>query len=199
MRFRRRSKGFRKRHTNWIPGLNFGESVDAATISLAVGVPTASVNSFTVPLTDDADLSQSGGENAVLTRVVGELRFFAAQYDTTPAPAFMRWAIFVADDVLGSIALPDLWQNLALSNENIISSGSVLVPGTNCLTASNDGQFDEASRWVSIDTSAKRRLDDDHQCYFTMQFVVSPVHAGAKVTTVQAQGFLRCLLTKALP
>jgi len=199
----RRFRGFgrrrRKWHTNWVPGLNFGESLEFATITLETNVPAAGINNFTAALTDDADLAQSGGENAVVTRVVGELHFFGARYETTPAPAHMRWALFTADDVQGVIALRNLWLNTDLDNEDIISSGSLLVPGVDVTTASNDTMLDESSRWVHIDTSAKRRLDDERQLYFTMQFAPSPSHAGATVTSVLAQGFLRVLLTKALP
>lgn len=197
----RRFKRFkrRKRHTNWVPGVNFGESLEYATISLALNTPSAGVNSFTVALTDDTDLQKSGGENAVIARLVGRLHPFGATRDTTPLPAFMRWAVFVADDMLGTIALPDLFQNTVLESENIIQSGSVLVSGLNCTLASNDTLGDMSSRIIEIDTSARRRLNDDHQVYITFQFAPKPDAAGATITAFKMSGFLRLLLLKALP
>lgn len=192
-RFRRRMFGRRKRRTNWVPGLNFGEGVNFATITLTVGVPNATVNSFTAPLTDTADLAQSGGEGALLTRLVGRFMLFQSNTGVTPLPRFYRWAVFVADDAAGVIAVPDLYAVAGLASENIVLAGTELVSGLDVQAAVNDSQLLRAG-WVEVDTATSRRLDEDKHVYFTIQ---TSLVGGTAATTVQASGFLRLLLSKA--
>jgi len=192
-RFRMGRRRGMKRRTNWVPGLNFGEGINFAVLTLAVGTPSAAVNSITIPLTDSSDLAQSGGEGALLTRLVGRFMLFQSNTGVTPLPRFYRWAVFVADDANGVIAVPDLYTVLGLASENLVLTGTELVCGLDVQAAVNDSQLARES-WVEIDTSVSRRLDEDKHVYLTIQ---SSLVGGTAATTVQASGFLRLLLSKA--
>lgn len=191
-RFRRFGRRFKRRSTNWVPGLTFGEQLNQAAITLSVNTPAAGINSTTIALTDSEDLQLSGGEDAVVVRVVGRFLLFGANTAVTPLPRFCRWAIFVADDANGIIAVPNLFAFLEMATENIMVAGTVLVPGLDLSAAANDA-VSQSERWIDIDTSAKRKLHEDKHVYLTLQFGPS---GGATTTVVQASGFLRVLLQK---
>lgn len=112
----------------------------------------------------------------------------------TPIPRFYRWAIFVAEDAAGTIALPDLYAVAGLATEQIVLCGTTLASGVDVQATANETPLDMSSRWVEIDTAVSRRLDEDRHVYFTLQ---SSLVGGTAATSVQASGFLRLLLSKA--
>lgn len=191
-RFRRFAMRSRRRSTNWIPALTFGEQLNAAVLTLTVNSPAAGINSSVFQLTDSADLAASGGDDAVAIRLVGRFLLYGATTGVTPLPRFCRWAVFVADDQNGIIALPNLFSFQELAAENFLLTGTVLVPGLDLSAAANDA-VSQSERWVDIDTSVARKLHEDKHLYLTLQFAPS---GGATTTTVSASGFLRLLMKK---
>lgn len=199
-------RGFRraKRRTAWVPGVNFGETVGFATLSLADLGAGSTTFGFTAPLTDIDDQRNLGGEDAVVARVISDVWFYLASNGATPVQRFLRWAFFVAEETPvapgpGGVAVnaPDLWTAVVLGYENILQTGQVFVGPTDALapTGLEDAafQWNESSRLLN-DFKVKRKLQENRQLYFTIQ--AAPV-GGTACDSVRCSGYIKVLLMSA--
>lgn len=201
MRFRRRMGRRMKRRTAWVPGVNFGEAVGFATLTLADLGPGSTTNGITLQLTDANDLRNAGGEDAVVARILANVWFYRTLNDVTPVQRFLRWAFFRAVDTPATasatnpVSPPDLWTANALGYEDILQMGQVFVPSVDALAPASaieaSFNYTQESCRLMEDISVKRKLQEDCQLYFTVQ--AAPV-AGVTVTTVSCSGYIRLLL-----
>lgn len=192
-RFRRFRK--RRRRTAWVPGINFGEGVANATLTLANIGLGSTTNGFTVALTDQSDLQDLGGEGAVVTRVLSNFACWRTQNTATPVQRFLRWALFVTESIPAAGATifpPDLYTVAGQGQENILLMAQVLAPPYDIHAPSGPTEFIYHDRQYNLeDAGARRVLQNDLQLYFTIQ---SSTVGGTAPTSVSVAGWLRVLL-----
>jgi hypothetical protein len=193
-RFRRRR---RHRRTNWIPGINFGEAVQRASMVFSSIQGLATTTGISFDLTSATDLASSGGEGSVVVRVVGRLCFFGITRSVTQLPGWLRVAL-VTRQVSGAVAInnavPDLFSLAGQAQENILAMYT-----TYCGTTDYEIVTSEAlasgfnSGYIDIDTSAKRRLEEDLALTLTIQGAQTSGGVSAP-TGVNCSGYLRVLM-----
>jgi len=196
------SRRRRRRQSSWVPGLNFGEAANFATVTMATLGGISTTRAITFPLTNNEDIQAAGGEGAVAARVVGRFLPYRGRNDPDAAAAFfLRCAVFLGQTTFRSSTLPeppDLWTVTSMSQENIVWMDTVLVNQSEYVTVADPLYTNtvhlSCCNWMHVDTSAKRRLAEDAVLCFTMQ--AAPT--GALVpTTFSVQGYLRVLLLHA--
>lgn len=197
----RRGRGFRrrKRRTNWIPGINFGEAVQRAAIVMTSVQGLATTTGFSVDLTNAADLASSGGEDAVVVRVVGRLQFSLLTRSVSNLPGWLRLAL-VTRQISGAVAInnsvPDLFSLAGLAQENILWMQEAYCSTTDYELVTSEAQALESNdpgSWIDVDTSAKRRLEEDLALTLTIQGAQTSGGVSAPTGCVVA-GYLRVLL-----
>jgi len=195
-RFRRRRL---RRRTNWVPGINFGELVQRAAIVMTPIQGLATTSGFSVDLTNAADLASSGGEDAVVVRVVGRLQFSTLTRSVSNLPGWLRLAL-VTRQVSGAVAInngvPDLFSLAGQAQENILWMSSVYCGTTDFELVANElvaSTTTEQGSWLDVDTSAKRRLEEDLALTLTIQGAATS-GGGSFPTGCVVSGWLRVLL-----
>lgn len=195
----------RRRRTNWIPGINFGEAVQNASI-VFTQIAATTTTGFTVDLSSAADLASSGGEGAVVCRVVGSLHFHNLVRPVTLLPGWIRVALFTRQTAGASIAntgAPDLFSLVGLAQENILWMGQTYVSELDAELTSGSASGNELlfSDYVGgrmeIDAGAKRRLEEDLTLALTLQGQQTQGGVAAP-SNVDCSGYLRVLLQHAL-
>lgn len=194
-RYRRR----RHRRTNWIPGINFGEAVQRAALVMTPVQGLATTTGFSVDLTNAADLASSGGEDAVVVRVVGRLHFSELTRSVTNLPGWVRLALCTRQ-VSGAVAInngvPDLFSLAGQAQENILWMSTAYVTTQSYELVANELNAvsgTEPGTWLDVDTSAKRRLEEDLALCLTIQGAQTSGGVSAP-TGVSVSGWLRVLL-----
>lgn len=201
MRFRRGRR--RKRRTNWVPGINFGEAVQRAAIVMTPVQGLATTTGFSVDLTNAADLASSGGEGAVAVRTVGRLHFSNLTRSVTNLPGWLRLAL-VTRQLAGptgiNATVPDLFSLAGLAQENILWMSEVYCGILDYELAANELQGvtgTEPGTWMDVDAGARRRLEEDLSLCLTIQGAQTSGGVSAPTGCVVA-GWLRVLLQHAL-
>lgn len=197
MRFRRFRK--RRRRTNWIPGINFGEAVQRAALTFTSVQGLATTTGFSVDLTNAADLASSGGEDAVVVRVVGRLHFSELTRSVSQLPGWLRVAL-VTRQISGAVAInngvPDLFSLAGQAQENILWMSTAYCVTGSYETVANETQAltgTEPGSWLEVDTSAKRKLAEDLALCLTIQG--SQTSGGVSAPTgCSVSGWLRVLM-----
>lgn len=150
-------------------------------------------------LTNAADLASSGGEDAVVVRVVGRLHFSELTRPVSTLPGWVRVAL-VTRQISGAVAInnsvPDLFALQGQAQENILWMSTAY-----CTTSSFElvaSQLEAATggdpgSWLDVDTSAKRRLEEDLALCLTIQGSQTSGGVGAP-TGCSISGWLRVLM-----
>lgn len=201
---RRRAFGRRraKRSVAWIDGFSgFDTTVptDSRTLPLSV-VLAAAPNTWgaAVELVNPTDLTEHGGEDAVLTRIRGRLGFFHGRRDTGAGFAnfgfFARMLIVQSDaDVARRIMPFDYTTSYGLGQDDILWMKDILVPASGdpwTESSPATGSFNEYIH--EVDVKAKRRVQKDRPILFWLQTVVG----GATALDCRFMGGLRALLAR---
>lgn len=188
-----RRRGFRfrraRRTVAWIPGLScydIGAGVSQTRLVGLTNVSTAlfaNVFGAAIALTIDSDLSMHGGEDAVLTRIVGRLGFTTGRVDSgagAAATTFVARVVVAQTDFIpasGSVMPFEFLTSSGMGQDDILYMRDVIIPGTSVLEAagatvplgtSNDYMLD-------IDIKAKRKLQSDRQVVIWFQTAFSDV------------------------
>jgi len=199
----RRGPGVRRRTVAWVPGVTtFDQAGNASSrlITLTAFVaPAAGTFATAIALTDDADLSMHGGEDAVLTRIRGKLFFSDGRVNAgagLAANSFQLRVGVVQTDISPSLAVTplDLTTSAGLGNDNILWLEDVIVPSTDTSgvgTAMDNIGWD--GRHLLVDVKAKRKLQSDRQIVIWFQGVPP---AGAIGMDFRLRGGLRSLLMR---
>lgn len=169
-RWARRSK----RRTSWVVGLNTydtatGTGSRLVTLTTA-GFTTANVWGSAIVLVANTDLPSAGGEDSVLTRVVGRFGFMEGRINSgagLAASGFqLRCAVTLGSQIANTntILADELVTATGMGKENILFSRDVIVPLT--ARGATGGGFDTAFTsgpfWqADIDIRAKRRVATD--------------------------------------
>jgi len=175
--------------------------VDNATVILtALGVVSTA---FTVELTNAADLASSGGEGAVVVRVVGPMHFGNLGRPTGTVAGFVRCALFTRQRGQVAAALnagaPDLFTLAGQAQENILWTDQVWVPDSSLEPAiENTTNLGIGFSRLWVDAGARRRLEEDLSLALTIQSCPAVGGAPAAAVSVEVSGYLRVLLMHAL-
>lgn len=198
MRFARRRMRRGRRRTSWIPGWNLWNDNEQSSLSAPFTTDAGNNGQgvLTLELAAAADLNKAGGEGAVLARVVGEMLLYGLERDGTPVNGSLRWAICIAEnDATGGVMLPAFWSSAGLGSEDILAMGQVLAAETDLFASASDVHDLGAVDWVVVDTSVRRRMDDNRRCYFVVS--IAPDVQASGSMRVRASGYLRMLLQHA--
>lgn len=189
----------RRRTVAWVPGLTtFNETTGAnvRVFALAAVPNIANTYGFGVNLLADTDLSMHGGEDCVLVRILGTLRFFKMSNATAgAAPGQLRVLITKEDTRADATQQVREWvTSTALGRDDVLYTGSVLVAGTDWLTAIEPALGPlSLNGTLHVDVKAKRRVQSDSQIFLQVQ---GTFPAGNPAANVQVAGHLRLLLMR---
>jgi len=202
---RRFFRGKRKRRTvAWVPGITTYDPAAGLSnrlIALAALPTTANLWGVSIGLVLPPDLPMRGGEDAVLTRVVGRLGFMEGRRNAgagLAAAGFqMRVAIVQSDMVPAAGGFSpsgfDFTSSVGMGNDDIIFAKDVIVP-LQAIGATGNGYDLLAGgyeRWLEIDTGAKRKVQEDRGIIVWMQTILPAGTTGADFRMI---GGLRTLV-----
>lgn len=201
---RRFSRGrFRKkRSVSWIAGVTTYDPAAGVSNRLIGLAPltTANVWGASIGVVIPSDLPLHGGEDAVLTRIVGRLGFMDGRKDAgAGAAAFgfqMRVTIAQSDFLPAGIVTPfEFIASAGMGSDDILFESDVIVPNQaiGAAGAGYDLLAGGYERWLEIDTSAKRKVQEDRAIIIWFQTVLP---AGTNAADFRLLGGLRSLLMR---
>lgn len=209
-RFGRRFGRRARRRTVWITGFPFSNGQTDAQQSFtgnATTAPTTAGFLATAQVIGDPagsvapgnlDLLLAGGEEAVLTRIIGHLWFGGGKNEAGAAGGGVLRCAFVLREFrqdLTSIVPVDLWGPSDLGNEDILWMDQVAVSGdtlaSNGATGINGAPARQFPSMLTIDVKAKRKLAQERTVIFQMQ---SATNIGIALKTWNIMGYWRTLL-----
>lgn len=198
MRFRRRSRGFRrKRSVSWIPGGVFGSAARKAdvTVTLSPLAAPSATTAATFFITVATDLFSAGGEDAVIQRILFDLWFQDLRYDSTSAViGFLKFVVWQAqsEEQGGTVFTPDFYQSPNQGIDAILFERDILVLGSG--DPGNGGQ-NQISH-LAVDVKATRKVTEASPIVFGF-FGAPKSAAGAAPTSVNVAGYYRALMKHA--
>jgi len=182
-RFSRSRRGFRrKRSVAWIPGVTGFDIVTPSQTRL-ITLTQVSVALFpnvlgaAIGLSTDTDLSLHGGEDAVMTRIVGHLGFTTGRTGTgggiAAATYLMRCLIAQTDTSTGGASIMpfEYLTSNGLGNDDIMWFRDIIVPGTSVLEATGAGApgGTQTDYELDVDVTVKRKLDSNRHVVLWFQ------------------------------
>jgi len=206
-RFSRSRRGFRrKRSVAWIPGVTGYDIVTPSqtrllTLTQVSAALYPNVWGAAIGLTSDTDLSMHGGEDAVMTRIVGRLGFTTGRVDAgagVAATTFLLRCVCAQTDTTntGNVMPFEYLSSNGMGNDDIMWFRDIIVPGTSVLeqtgaTAPGGTQTDYE---LDVDIGVKRKLESNRQLVLWFQSAFN----AATVTQVDFRlyGGLRMLMMR---
>jgi len=201
-RFRGRA---RKRSVAWIPGITTYEPVAGVSNRLVALAPVDVVNlpnvwGASIALVLPADLPLHGGEDCVLTRTVGRLGFMEGRRDAGAGVAAFGYQlrVTIAQTDFTPAATITPWgftSSVGMGNDDILWEADVVVPnmGIGAAGAGYDTAAGGMERWLEIDSTAKRKVQEDRVVVVWFQTVMAP---GTVSADFRLLGGLRALLKR---
>jgi len=181
-RFSRSRRGFRRRRSvAWIPGVTGYDIVTPSqtrllTLTQVSAALYANVFGAAIGLTSDTDLSLHGGEDAVMTRIVGRLGFTTGRVNAgagVAATTFLVRCVVAQTDTTntGSVMPFEYLSSNGLGNDDIMWFRDIIVPGTSVLegtgaTAPGGTQTDYE---LDVDIGVKRKIESNRQLVLWFQ------------------------------
>jgi len=201
-----RGRRFRRRRSvAWIPGVTGYDLVTPDTTRL-IGLTQVSAalypNVFgaAIGLTTNTDLTLHGGEDAVMTRIVGRLGFTAGRINQgagLAAATFICRSIVAQTDTTdtGAVMPFEYLSSNGLGNDDIMSFHDFIVPGTSILenTGAAVPLGTQPSYEFDYDVSVKRKVDSNRQIVLWFQTALAGAFVGADF---RMYGGLRMLLMR---
>jgi len=205
MRFRRRAFGRRagKRTVAWVDGLSGFDSGAAErrfrNITFTPVVAGGSTWGAAIVLVNPTDLTEHGGEDAVVTRIRGSLRFLQGRQDSGAgfaAASFpIRVSVVQSDTTRAGLVMPFEFtgseglgrDDILWTHDVVVSSVAMNATGTNLEAVSWDG------RMLEVDVKARRKVQVDRQILIWFQTVVN---AGVTQLDCLFGGSLRTLVMR---
>jgi len=181
-RFFRGRRGLRRRRSvAWIPGVTGFDIVTPAQtrlISLTQVSAALYANVFgaAIGLTTDTDLTLHGGEDAVMTRIVGRLGFTTGRVNAgagVAASTYLLRVVVAQTDTTnaGSVMPFEYLSSNGLGNDDIMFFQDIIVPGTSVLVTpgATPPVSDQPSFEMSLDITTKRKIDSNRQLVLWFQ------------------------------
>lgn len=191
-----------KRAVSWLAGVSTYDSAGGTSSRLmaltTTGLP-AGVWGATTGLVVASDLPDHGGEDAVLTRVIGRLGFMDGRRDSGAGLASYGFQLRVVVAQVAAeptgIFSQDFTTSAGMGNDNILYMRDVVVPGVPI--GVSGGGYELAiggyERWLDIDIKARRRVQNDYQIIAWYQTVLP---GGTVSADFRMLGGLRSLLMR---
>jgi len=199
----RRFGGKRKRSVSWLAGFSSydaGAGTSNRLIALAAIPGSPNVWGASIGLVVPGDLPLHGGEDCVLTRVVGRLGFTDGRKDAGAGFAafgFQMHVALVQSDFLpgGTVTPWDFTSSVGLGNDDIMFSSDVIVPnaGIGAAGAGYELMVGSYERWLQMDVGVKRKIQEDRCIILWFQTVLP---AGTSAADFRILGTLRSLLMR---
>lgn len=207
MRFRRRASGRRagKRAVSWLDGLNTfnigGGEPRWRIIACSPVVPGSLTFGGAITLAGPTDLTEHGGEDAVLTRIRGSLYFFRGRRDSGAgfaANSFQLRVVVCQTDATraGTIMPFDYCTSEGLGRDDILYNETAIVPSSDpgaTGTGFDAIDFSVGGRLLHVDIKAKRKVQVDRQIVIWFQ---TATPAGTINLDFGIAGSLRMLMAR---
>lgn len=195
MRYKTMSRrGLRRRSVAW-EAVSFGENLgvlDRVTVTLLTQAGRNGGSSF-FQLTNSGSLQSHGGEDTVVTRVVGDIHVVGGAKNATPTSAFINFAIVQAmsDAQNSTVPLQQMFNTNDAARDNILWQRTLWCPALPVAAPT------ALQPWVvstQVDVRAQRKLQEENQLYL----LVSSAGPGNDtiVNQVTFSGCLRLLLKR---
>lgn len=195
----------RKRATSWLAGVTTYDSPGGQSsrlISLTTaGFVSPNVWGSVITPVANTDLPSHGGEDCVLTRMVGRLGFMEGRKNAGAGFAAygfqLRVAVVQGSEIAGTatVLADELVTSAGMGKENILYMRDVIVPSLPIGAAGTN--YDIASggmeRWLDIDIRAKRRVSEDSPILLWFETCLP---AGTTAADFRLLGGLRTLLMR---
>lgn len=201
----RRWRGIRgrrlKRSVNWTPGVTDFNTTGPAQARICTWAAIAAGSNtyfFLSGILGDADLAQHGGEDAVVTRIRGRLRFWNSRF-TVASPVqgtcFVRTLVVMLQITeAGAAFMPDYTTSDGLGRDEVMWSKDHLISGP-VLAATDSAQNCDAG-WIDIDVKAKRRCQNRYYPVLVHQTVAPGMGAANVPVDFVRAGGIRTLLMR---
>jgi len=183
-RFSRSRRGIRrKRSVAWIPGVT---GYDIAAFQTSRLIPLSQVAAGLYPnvfgaaigLTTNTDLSLHGGEDAVMTRIVGRLGFTTGRVNAGAGVAattyLLRCVVAQTDNTdTGSVMPFEYLSSNGMGNDDIMWFRDIIVPGTSVLeqTGATPPGGTQTDYELDVDIGVKRKIESNRQLVLWFQTV----------------------------
>lgn len=203
---RRFFRGKRKRTVSWIPGIStYDDALGTSSRLIPLALLPGTVNTWGVSIgvVFPTDLPAHGGEDAVLTRVVGRLGFIEGRKNAGAGLAafgFQARVVIAATDfvpaAVGFGPSPfNFTTSVGLGNDDIMFAHDVIVPqvAIGAAGAGYDLLAGGYERWLEVDVGAKRKCQEDRGVVLWVQTVLPAGTIGADFRLL---GGLRSLLMR---
>lgn len=194
MRFKRtfRRGSSRRRQVSWLPAQvssNLGQT-DRSVVNL-VQAPGASGAQVYLPLMASTDLALHGGEDAVLTRVVGSFGLIGGRANAAPAAAFITVSIVQkeSDAQTATVPFQNMWNLLDAGKDNVLWTKVLWCPALPVAVP----LIQPYPLWTDIDVKARRKITEDNFVYLCIGSP-GPVGGPPLLDEVTAVWHLRTLM-----
>jgi len=200
-RWARRGRA-RRRSVSWIDAIttyDSGTGVSSRLLALTnTGLP-ANVFGATIGVVLASDLPLAGGEDAVLTRLVGRLGFVEGRVNSGAGLAAfgyqMRVVVAQVSADAAGIFSDNFISSAGMANDKILYMRDTVVSPTaiGAVGAGYENMVGNFERWVDVDVRVKRKITVDMQIILWFQTVFPPGTTGADFRLL---GGLRTLLMR---
>jgi len=173
----------RRRSVAWIPGVT-GYDIPGFQTSRLINLSQVAAGLYpnvfgaAIGLTTNTDLSLHGGEDAVMTRIVGRLGFTTGRVNAGAGVAattyLLRCVVAQTDNTdTGSVMPFEYLSSNGMGNDDIMWFRDIIVPGTSVLeqtgaTAPGGTQTDYE---LDVDIGVKRKIESNRQLVLWFQTV----------------------------
>jgi len=191
-RFARHFRGRRKRSCTWLAGVTTYDPVAGGSSRLTAltqaGFTTANVWGAVISPVAAIDLPLHGGEDAVLTRLVGRFGFMEGRKDAGAGLAAFGFQMRVAFQLgrqqqgTATVLADELVTSAGMGSEDILWFRDVIVPAQTINAAGSgfDVAFTSGPFWqAEFDIKVKRKIHEDTPVLLWFQTVLPPGTTGA--------------------
>lgn len=199
MRGRRFGRRRSKRTVAWIDGLTGFDAAGPSQhkrVTFTQVVAGSTIWGAAVQLTVPGDLSLHGGEDAVITRVVGRLCLFNGLRDSGAGAAansfFVRCVVAQTDIYPAGVSPIDFTTSAGLGQDDILWTHETFVSSIAQGTVGLDAMTSPGP-WFDVNIKAKRKLQSDRQLVLWFQTLDANTLTSL---TMEMAGGLRMLLMR---
>jgi len=198
MRYKKTSRrGFaKKRSRNWIDSLTFTATVGTTDRQAYTLTPTAGTNGGQafLQLINNTTLSEEGGEDAVIARIVGDVHIIGGRKNSVATSGFLHLSVLQMDSnaITGLVEPQNMFDAFESGDDNVLYDTTIWCPPLGVAVPL-------IQPWpvsVHIDIGVSRKIQMERYLYFV---IGSAGGAGATlIDEVTLAGALRILVKRPL-
>jgi len=183
-----------KRSVNWIDSLTFTETNGTLDRTAYTMTPIAGTNGAQVflQLINNQNLAEHGGEDCVVSRIVGDVHIIGGRLNGTPTSAFVHVSIIQKESnaTTGNVEPQNMFDALASGQDNILYDTTLWCPALPVAVPA-------AQPWpvsVHIDVRVSRKIQNENYLYFV--FGSAGGAAATIINEITVAGALRILVKR---